>query len=101
LSAAISIAKGLPKEKRVVIILPDSIRNYMTKFLNDDWMLENEFISQEEYDTKYFRGNKYYGEKRRIGDLKLVKVHPVDINWSVDDTLAEFEKHKVECVKKY
>jgi cystathionine beta-synthase len=98
LSAAISIAKGLPKEKRIVIILADSIRNYMTKFLNDDWMLENEYMTQEEYDTKHLVGNKYYGEKRRIADLDLIKVHAVDIEWSVDDTLAEFEKHKVECV---
>mmetsp|Transcript_54658 Transcript_54658/g.133956 ORF Transcript_54658/g.133956 Transcript_54658/m.133956 type:complete len:543 (-) Transcript_54658:74-1702(-) len=29
---------GLGKGKRVVVILPDSVRNYMTKFLSDDWM---------------------------------------------------------------
>jgi len=27
------------KDKRVVVLLPDSVRNYMTKFLNDDWMV--------------------------------------------------------------
>ncbi len=98
LSAAISIAKGLPKEKRIVIILADSIRNYMTKFMSDDWMLENEFMTQEEYDEKHIVGNHYYGDIRRISDLKLTKIHPIDTEWSVDDTLAEFQKHNVECV---
>jgi cystathionine beta-synthase len=26
--------------KRVVVILPDSVRNYITKFINNDWMYE-------------------------------------------------------------
>ena len=25
-------------DKTVVVVLPDNIRNYMTKHLNDDWM---------------------------------------------------------------
>lgn len=37
---------GLGQGKRVVIILPDSVRNYMTKFLNDDWMAEREFLDK-------------------------------------------------------
>lgn len=41
--AGLEVAKGLPKDKRVVIILPDSIRNYMTKFVNDDWMKSKGF----------------------------------------------------------
>lgn len=30
--------------QNVVVILPDSVRNYMTKFLSDDWMQEREFF---------------------------------------------------------
>ena len=36
------------KGKRVVILLPDSIRNYMTKFLSDDWMYDNNLMEDEE-----------------------------------------------------
>ncbi|KAE9552988.1 hypothetical protein FO519_003792 [Halicephalobus sp. NKZ332] len=36
--AALQVAKGLPKNKRVLTVLPDSIRNYMTKFVDDNWM---------------------------------------------------------------
>ncbi|XP_037073240.1 cystathionine beta-synthase-like [Pollicipes pollicipes] len=28
----------------VVVVLPDSVRNYMTKFLDDDWMEQRQFI---------------------------------------------------------
>ena len=40
-SAALKIAKDLPKDKTVVVILSDSIKNYMSKFLSDDWMKDN------------------------------------------------------------
>ena len=36
------------KDKRVVVILPDNIRNYMTKHLNNDWMYERGYITEEE-----------------------------------------------------
>ena len=32
--------KGIGKGKRCVVLCPDSIRNFMTKLLNDDWMYE-------------------------------------------------------------
>jgi cystathionine beta-synthase len=41
--AAVEIAKELGTGKRIVAILPDSVRNYMTKFLDDLWMRENGF----------------------------------------------------------
>lgn len=36
-------------EHRIVVILPDSVRNYMTKFLSADWMLVHSFLTAEEY----------------------------------------------------
>ena len=36
--------KELKAGQRCVVILADSVRNYMTKFLNDDWMIERGFI---------------------------------------------------------
>jgi cystathionine beta-synthase len=35
---------GLKKGQRCAVIMPDSVRNYMTKFLSDDWMAEREFV---------------------------------------------------------
>lgn len=35
---------GMKKGQKVVVICPDSVRNYMTKFLSDDWMAERDFV---------------------------------------------------------
>jgi hypothetical protein len=34
--AALKVAQTMKKGQRLVVILPDSVRNYMTKFLSDD-----------------------------------------------------------------
>jgi len=41
--AGLKKAKQLKKDQNCVIILPDGIRNYMSKFLNEDWMKEKGF----------------------------------------------------------
>jgi len=42
--AAMQVARTLPAGKRMVVLLADSIRNYMTKFINDRWMIQNGFM---------------------------------------------------------
>ena len=42
--AALQVASSLESGKRCVMVLPDSIRNYMTKHLSEDWMIEQEFM---------------------------------------------------------
>ena len=44
IAAALEVASALDFGKRCVVILPDSIRNYMTKHLSEDWMIENEYL---------------------------------------------------------
>jgi cystathionine beta-synthase len=41
--ASVQIAKEIGPDKRIVTILPDSVRNYMTKFIDDRWMRESGF----------------------------------------------------------
>ena len=41
--AALKAAKKLNEQQNCLVILPDGIRNYMTKFPNDDWMKQNGF----------------------------------------------------------
>jgi cystathionine beta-synthase len=41
--AAKKVAERMGPGKRIVALLPDSVRNYMTKFLDDRWMKENGF----------------------------------------------------------
>ena len=41
--AALQIATKLKLGDKCLIILPDSIRNYLSKFIDDDWMKKNNF----------------------------------------------------------
>ena len=41
--AALKEATKLGKDKNCVVLLPDGVRNYMTKFIDDKWMAENRF----------------------------------------------------------
>ena len=42
--AAMQVCRELGPGKRVVVILPDSIRNYLTKFADDRWMRQQGFV---------------------------------------------------------
>ncbi|MCC6213817.1 MAG: cystathionine beta-synthase [Polyangiaceae bacterium] len=45
--AALEVCRELPVGARVVVILPDSVRNYMTKFVDDGWMRQSGFVTTE------------------------------------------------------
>ncbi len=45
--AAIRLAKEAGPGKKFVIILPDSVRNYMTKFMDQGWMRDNGFVEKQ------------------------------------------------------
>lgn len=68
MSEAVKVAKTLQKGQRCVVMLPDSVRNYMTKFLSNDWMVANGF---------YNAADVYQGDEpwraRTIGSLDLKK----------------------------
>lgn len=44
---ALQVAPRLKEGQRCVVILPDGVRNYMTKFLDDNWMRENNFSNEK------------------------------------------------------
>uniref|UniRef100_A0A803W5Z8 Cystathionine beta-synthase n=1 Tax=Ficedula albicollis TaxID=59894 RepID=A0A803W5Z8_FICAL len=45
MSVAVRAARDLKEGQRCVVILPDSVRNYMSKFVNDKWMIKNGFLN--------------------------------------------------------
>lgn len=45
--AMLQVAKRLRAGQRCLVILPDSIRNYLTKFVDDKWMREHHFMAGE------------------------------------------------------
>lgn len=46
MAAAMKVAKDLKEDETCVVILPDSVRNYMTKLLDDNWMAERGFLTE-------------------------------------------------------
>ncbi|XP_060622882.2 cystathionine beta-synthase-like [Anolis sagrei] len=47
MSAAVKVARELKEGQRCVVLLPDSVRNYMSKYLNDKWMIKNGFLKED------------------------------------------------------
>ncbi|MEE8105930.1 MAG: cystathionine beta-synthase [Planctomycetota bacterium] len=73
--AALEYAKEVGPGKRIGVVLPDSVRNYMTKFLDDAWMRENGF-SESRWETT------------TVGDL-LRSLPPREVfTVAVDETVA-------------
>uniref|UniRef100_I3MY56 Cystathionine beta-synthase n=1 Tax=Ictidomys tridecemlineatus TaxID=43179 RepID=I3MY56_ICTTR len=48
MAVAVKAAQDLQEGQRCVVILPDSVRNYMSKFLSDKWMLQKGFLKEED-----------------------------------------------------
>ena len=51
-SAALVAAQSLKAGQTCLIILPDSIRNYLTKFVDDGWLAENNLLSSSSSKVK-------------------------------------------------
>lgn len=68
MSCAIQAAKNLRKGQRCVVILPDGVRNYMTKALSDDWMVDHSFIDGDVIKEKKYQ--TWWAEKR-VCDIPL------------------------------
>ncbi|HUH03612.1 MAG TPA: cystathionine beta-synthase [Kofleriaceae bacterium] len=45
--AALEVCRTMEEGKRVVVILPDSVRNYLTKFVDDSWMRQHGFLQAD------------------------------------------------------
>uniref|UniRef100_A0A8C4QZH0 Cystathionine beta-synthase n=1 Tax=Eptatretus burgeri TaxID=7764 RepID=A0A8C4QZH0_EPTBU len=52
--AAVNVAKELGPGQRCVVLLPDSIRNYMTKHLSDKWMISKGFLANNDLDKAWW-----------------------------------------------
>jgi cysteine synthase A len=47
LCGALQAAKSLEKGQRCLVILPDGVRNYMSKFVDDKWMQYHNFLDKK------------------------------------------------------
>lgn len=82
--AALRVAKDLPEDAVIVVLLPDSGRGYMSKIFNDEWMNSYGFLTG---------GEKSVGDvlRRESGDLPdLVHTHPAETIRDAIDIMREF-----------
>lgn len=86
--AAVQYAKTLKKGTRVVVLLADSVRNYMSKHLSDSWMIDNGFLERKDTDIE-----QQWWAKRTVGDLQLETPFSVSPDITCAQCLAILNKH--------
>ena len=101
MAAAVRAIKemNIGEGKRVVVLLPDSVRNYITKFINNDWMYENGFINEEQatkLSTSTLVPSKDWGQDFTISDLKLKEAQFLPADMLVKDAIEAMQKHSFD-----
>lgn len=69
LAAAVKYSERLPQGSNVVVLLPDTGRNYLTKIFSDDWMFENGFLENAPERITVGEILQSKGEKGRMPSL--------------------------------
>ncbi len=92
--AALKVARDLPADAVVVVILPDGGRGYLSKVFNDGWMSSYGFLRQA--------GERTVGEvlRAKSGDLPaLVHTHPSETVRDAVAILREYGVSQMPVVK--
>jgi cystathionine beta-synthase len=84
--AAMQVVRDLPPGSRVVTLLTDSIRNYMSKFVEDSWMRQHGFLETD-------------WEIGTIGDIVRAlprrEIITIDITHKLKDALDLLKQHGI------
>jgi cystathionine beta-synthase len=84
--AALEVGRTMKPGARIVVILPDSVRNYLTKFVSDSWMRQHGFLQAD-------------WELGTIGDL--IRLLPrrtlvtADVTDKLSDVLVQLKQHGI------
>lgn len=97
MAAAVRAAATLQKGQRCVVILPDSTRNYMTKFLNDSWMYANKFVDStlhksENYSTFRKDASTWWASKK-VSEVHVAEPSTVAPQMTCNQAIELMEKH--------
>lgn len=76
---ALKFARGLPADKRMVVMLPDSIRNYLSRFINDPWMIDSGYMMPNPITLA--------AHERTVGELTLPEVIAIPPTTTVAEAL--------------
>jgi len=81
---------GLTKGQRCVIILPDGVRNYMTKFLSDQWMHERAFLPDSDVAQNYSWWNK------SVSTLDLKSTPTLSVDSTIGNAISLMKAQRVD-----
>ena len=84
--AAMQVCRDLGPGKRVVVILPDSIRNYLSKFVDDRWMRQQGFFKAD------WEVGTVGDVMRTIGRRAVISL---DLNDKVSSATDMFKQHGI------
>ncbi|EWC47055.1 cystathionine beta-synthase [Drechslerella stenobrocha 248] len=85
MAAAMQEAKGLKEGDVVVVVLPDSIRSYLSKFADDDWMVNNDFMTADELEKPDASKSPY--QDATIRSLRLKNIVTIQANAKVSSAI--------------
>ncbi len=87
--AAMQVCREMKAGQRVVVVLPDSIRNYLSKFVSDSWMRQHGF-QQADWELETM------GELlRSLGARKLITL---EVDAPVGQAAALFKEHGISQI---
>ncbi|GAB0094417.1 Cystathionine beta-synthase [Sergentomyia squamirostris] len=89
MSVALKAAKKLKKGQKCVVILPDGVRNYMTKFISDNW-LEARGLKEPEnvFNHSWF--------EKKITELKMNDLIKFNVSDEIKKVVGELKVQKTE-----
>lgn len=91
LAAALIAAKDLNEGQKCVVILPDGIRNYMSKFVTDSWMEARGYKDIENQ-------HQHWWWNHTVADLHLPKPKVIETNVSCKNALEFLNSNVLERV---
>jgi cystathionine beta-synthase len=94
--AALHVAKDLKKNQTVVVILPDTGRNYINKIYSDEWMREYGFLEAAE-EERILVEDILKHKSRRI--KSVIAVSPDDILKTAINLMRKYDISQIPVVK--
>jgi cystathionine beta-synthase len=88
LAAALKYAQRLPVPREIVVLLPDTGRNYMSKIFSDEWMRENGFWQDRV--SRSVKIAQVLGQKKVLPPL--ISVQPQD---KLKAAIQLFQQHNI------
>ena len=94
----------LTKDQTLVVVLPDTSRNYLTKHVNKEWMFENGFFTEEQYRKlsmeSSFGHEKRFGDDLQLKDLECPALSIIKANETIENIWKQLQQEGILVANK-